>query len=175
MDDDKIKKRLHNYRFHARMNINYHEKSEKIFVAINDYSILTTIILSSTTIVSVGDIAPYASDEFKTYTVIISATVIALLNAILLALRISSKANIHKELRRQWYKILKSTEKISMGSFKDSEETESQLDEIDRNLLELSANEPPANKKRLKWAYDRACENLGLDSNFGQLANTTCT
>lgn len=162
---DLIQKK-HEYIFISRMNIAYHGREERMFISMTNFSTFFSIVLSSATIASFGNILPPAFSTYSKYLGFIFASTVTVLNALMLAFRIQTRANEHKDFRRKWYGILKEVDLVKIAEDgKNINECQTKLNNIFSEMSQVSAVEPPENKKRLLHAALETCKTLGLEYN----------
>ncbi len=148
-------KSYHELRFICRMNVTYHESREAFYSFWQNFVVFISLIFSSAAFATIGDWLPFlssgsgiASKELWTG---LFAFLVAIANGASLAYGFPSKATTHHSLKQKWLHLLGQVE------------AEEDVKQLNGALHLLCAEEPAAKDKKLKEAYRRTCEAMGLE------------
>ena len=138
--------------FLGRMNIRYHENRERYYELFINWTAFASVLLSSAAILSLMPLLPPQWQFLKDAILPIAASIVAGLNAAVLAMGMFNKFTVHSDLKKQW---------IAFLSRLDRAEVESDMKEFEQALHDLCAREPAADQKLLKLAEAQTKEALG--------------
>lgn len=144
----------HELVFHGRMNINYHEGLERFYGQWLNWTTFMSLIFSSAAFAALGNFLPSPWQPYRESIVAVLAFIIACLNGAVLAFGMRTKFSTHAELKKKWIAFLGQVQ---------ADLDSAALAAVERQFHELNAQEPAANRRRLRRAADEACENLGLE------------
>jgi hypothetical protein len=159
--------RLHEAEFTCRMNIIYEDLSINIYRGFVSVTTLVSIVFPSTAIASAFDVMPVPLQPYKGPTIGILSLITAILNAVVLAFKVSDKEISHTNIRTEWFKVLDQASRLRMLATKGST-IEDALLELEYEMNKIHGKGPP-NYRRLKKAYLRACLQMGLESDESSL------
>ena len=143
----------HNLRFHAMMNIAYHERLEGFYNQWLGWSAFFSLILSSTSFAALSNLVPASLQPFREWILAALALGVTGLNGALLAFGMRGKFITHSELKRKWIGFFGQVETAS----------EAELLALQNKFHEINAQEPAPNHRRLDRAYKQACTILGMN------------
>ncbi len=150
----------HELLFIARLNVNYYEHAESFYTNVISTTIFLSLLLSSSTFAVLGEMIPVVIPYKLTISAFFAA-IVTIMNALLLAFNIQSKANSHGYLRRRWVSIYTDITEIDLEHL-DKEEAVRLLSRAEHESNKHQISDHTENNKWANRAYEITCNNMGL-------------
>ena len=153
----KIKEILHNLEFRGRMSLFYHEKRERFYNAVLDWTAFSSIIFSGAAFLFINNQNLFGL-EIGAWVLGISALIVSTLNGASLAFGMIQKSNQHAIFRNKWIRFLGKVNAQKMSLEPDYKI----INRLEKQFFDITEEEPSTSPKDVDWAYNQAIEAMGL-------------
>ena len=161
--NEKLNETLHKLEFRGRMNLFYHEKRERFYNYMMNWTAFVSIIFSSVAFLLINNQFNFLGIEsLDSWILGLSALLVSVANGSILAFGMVQKSHQHAAFRGKWVRFLG-----KVNSQKNNISTEVDLGVISRlekQFYDITQEEPSTVSKDVDWAYNKTIEAMGLKS-----------
>ena len=160
--NEKLNETLHKLEFRGRMNLFYHEKRERFYNYMMNWTAFVSIIFSSAAFLLINNKFSFLGMEsLDSWILGLSALLVSVTNGSILAFGMVQKSHQHTILKNKWIRFLS---KINIQKNNILEFVEINIiNDLENNFYEITEEEPSTVSRDIDWAYNKTIEAMGLN------------